>query len=470
MTVVKFLKSSSVSTSTGSDLLTFSVKNSDPETAKSLATAYARAFTRYRRDLDSQEFQRAYTAVQLQLTKLRASGLEGSDAYENLVQKERELTALQALRSPTAVIVQEADRAENVGEQTIRNGMLGLVLGIVLGLGLAFLVEALDTRVRSVDAIRDRLGGLRLLGSLPAPPHILEEDDRLVMVAAPMSYEAEPFRVLRATLDFANADLRAQTIMVTSALDGEGKTTTVANLAVALARAGRRVALIDFDLRRPRLHRVFDLNERPGLVDVELGNVRLQDALQEVPIIFEPGWTIEDGSQPTRSEGKLEVLSAGHMLLDPDELGVQSAMAKIVQGLQDHADVVLIDAAPLLPVSDSITLSAHVDGLILVVRLNALRSRGFDDVQQILSASPAAKLGFVLTGAEFGEGYQHYRYSSSHVSDTRHAREPAESPEARAPVPEPSHAPSVAHPFSQDRAHAQRTPSRWRPSDDAVSE
>lgn len=409
LTPSKLLKSSAVSASASSDFLRFSVRHSDPDIATRLATGYARAFTRYRHDLDTRELERTHEAVQRRIEQLETAGLKGSELYRGLVQTERQLIAIEALQTPTALVVDEPDRTTKVGSQTVRNGLIGLALGLVLGLVLAFLRDALDTRVRSVDTIRNGLG-LRLLGSLPAPPRQLRKADRLVMMAAPMSREAEPFRGLRASLDFANADYRARTIMVTSAVDGEGKSTTVANLAVALARAGRRVVLIDFDLRSPCLHRLFNLDERPGLIDVELGNAELEDALRPVPVT-EQDSTAENGNLPTRRGGKLEVLPAGHVLQDPD--GAELAVPMIVESLRDRADLLLIDAAPLLPVGDAIALSAYVDALILVVRLNALRSSALDDLRRILSSSPAAKLGFVLTGVERGEEYtQSHRFDA----------------------------------------------------------
>ena len=129
----------------------------------------------------------------------------------------------------------------------MRNGLIAFCLGLVLALIVVFLVDALDTRVRSVDTIRDALGlpSARTFGHAPSR---LRKRNGLVMLADPTSREAEPFRALRWSLDLANAEHGARTIMITSAVDGEGKSTTVANLAVALARAGRRVVLIDADL------------------------------------------------------------------------------------------------------------------------------------------------------------------------------------------------------------------------------
>jgi polysaccharide biosynthesis transport protein len=450
LTPQKLLKSSSVSASASSDFLRFSVTNPDPAVARSLATGYAQAFTDYRHDLDTEELAATHQSVLQRIERLDKAGLRGSALYRSLVQKEQELTSIEALQTSSARLVDPAVRTTKIGSQKVRNGLIGLALGLVLGLMLAFLRDALDTRVRSLETIRKRLG-LLLLGSLPAPPRRLARADRLVMTEAPMSHEAEPFRSLRASLDFANADARARTIMVTSAVDAEGKSTTVGNLAVALARAGRHVVLVDFDLRSPYIHRLFDLPERPGLIDIELGNTSLEDALRPVALA-EQDSTAEDRNLPTRRGGRLEVLPAGHPIKDPD--GAELEVAITIERLRDRADVVLIDAAPLLPVGDTIALSAYVDAIILVVRLNALRSSALDDLRRILSSSPAAKLGFVLTGAPIGEEYAHsYRFGppKRRLSVASVAHRSSRSP-AELNGESPGQAPSSGQPQEPDSA------------------
>jgi polysaccharide biosynthesis transport protein len=419
LTPTAFLKSSSVLASATSDFLTFSVTRPDPASAERLATSYAQVFSAYRQELNTQAIDRATKAAREQINELEETGLKGSAGYQSWVARLRQLTAVKALQTPATQVVQVADRAVKMGPRTVRNGMIGLTLGVMLGLVLAFVREALDTRVRSVETIRKTLG-LRLLGRLPAPSRQRRREDSLVMLTAPMSHEAEPFRILRTSFEFANSDKQARTIMFTSAVDGEGKSTTAANLAVALARAGRFVVLVDFDLRSPDLHRLFDLEDGPGLIDVELGNVELEDALRNVPLAaHDPA--AESGGRPSRREGRLEILPAGHILQDPDELGAELAVARLVDSLRDRADFVLIDAAPLLRVGDAIALSAHVDALLLVVRRNVLRSSTLDDLRRILSSSPTAKLGFVLTGTERDDAYaykQHQYASNSGRRDT----------------------------------------------------
>jgi succinoglycan biosynthesis transport protein ExoP len=404
LTVETFLKNSSVATTVGSDLLTFSVKSSDPRLATTLATAYAQAFTDYERDVNTSELESQRARVREEISRLEASGDRGNPEYRALVKQEGALSAQLALQTPAAEVVRKADRAEKIAPRTFRNGAIAVFLGLVMALIFAFLADALDTRVRSANVLTD-MWGLRLIGELSPPPRDVKKDGRLVMLAKPTSPYAEGFRVLRASLDFANSESRSRTIMVTSAVDAEGKSTTAANLAVALARAGQCVVLIDADLRSPSLHHLFALVERPGVVDVELGDAELGEALRRIDIIAEA----DRGTALGRRSGSLEVLPAGLALHDPDQLGATAAIARIAQTVRQWADVVLIDAAPLLPVGDSVALSAHVDALLLVARLKMLNMSAVENTRRILDASPAAKLGLILTGSEGADTYSHYR-------------------------------------------------------------
>ena len=231
------------------------------------------------------------------------------------------------------------------------------------------------------------------------------------MLDAPESPDAEAFRHLRASVDFANADTHAKVIMITSALPGEGKSTTAANLAVALAKAGKDVVLVDLDLRDPTLHKLFKLQGdrwAQGLTSVALGKVELEFAMAYLPVgTSSPGWRT---SSTENGGAMLQVLPCGPLPSDPGEFVGSGAVHKLLERLCERAEIVLLDTPPLLGVGDAASLSSVADGIIVVTRLGMLRRPLLGEARRILDASPAAKLGFVVTGAEHEEGYGHQRY------------------------------------------------------------
>ena len=231
---------------------------------------------------------------------------------------------MEALQTANASLLRPASGAAQVQPRTERAVVLGVMLGLMLGIGLAFVRDALDTRVRSSNEIADRLG-TTLLGRIAVPPRKLRRKHRLVMIAMPHSAQAEAFRMLRANLEFVNLDRGARSILVTSALEREGKSTTVANLAVALARAGQRVALVDLDLRRPAIARFFGIpSSHPGITNIITGSSRLDHALMEVsrsPIAQPEAARVGgNGLGSTGRGGVLKVLTSGPVPRDPGEV------------------------------------------------------------------------------------------------------------------------------------------------------
>jgi succinoglycan biosynthesis transport protein ExoP len=392
------LRHSSVSAHPDADILAFSVQDADARLAQRLANEYAHQYTLYRRQLDTMPIEQALTHLRRQLADLGASGGD-SGSRAALAQKARQLRTLQALDVPSASVVDRADSARKTRPQTARNGVVGLLLGTLFGLGLAFLWEALDTRLRSAAEISDGLG-LPLLARVPANHRRFGPDSVPVMLSEPQSREAEAFRFLRANLEFVNRERRARTIMVSSAHPGEGKSSVAVNLGVALARAGRQVTLVDLDLRKPSLARFFRLHGGAGLTDVALGSATLDEALATI-------WTHEpnvngkrNGSTPARA---LRVLTSGPTPPDAGEFRMTLAIDSIIGKLRGISELVVIDSPPLLGVGDAVTLSGKVDAILLVVRGSVLRQPTLGELRRVLVSCPAEKLGFVLTEAELDE-------------------------------------------------------------------
>jgi capsular exopolysaccharide synthesis family protein len=224
----------------------------------------------------------------------------------------------------------------------------------------------------------------------------------------PYGSQAEAFRVLRTNLDFFNLEHQARTIMVTSAGASQGKSTTIANLAVALARNGVRVILVDLDLRRPTLGRYFGLPQAPGLTDVTLGRAQLTDALAEIRLA-EPE-SAEDGlgSFDMGGAGSLQVLPAGSATRNVGEFIGSHSLTAVLAALRLRADLLLVDGPPLLGAGDGIALCGRVDALLIVARLNQIRRPTVDELARLLGNARAAKLGLIATDAEFDADYVEY--------------------------------------------------------------
>lgn len=257
------------------------------------------------------------------------------------------------------------------------NLLAGLVGGTALGVLYVWLRELLDNRVRTPEDLA-RVTDLPLLASLDIPPG---EDARrdLVVLSAPRSPAAEAVRSLRTAVQFTARPGSALTLLVTSSHAAEGKSTVAANLAEALAEAGLRVALVDGDLRRPTVADFFGLEGAAGLTSVLIGQAEVDDVLQE--------W----------GSSGLHVLAAGPLPPNPSELLSSPAMADVLARLGETHDVVLIDGAPLLPVTDSTVLARLVSGTMLVGDASRTRRPAIAKSLQLLERVGARVVGVVLT-------------------------------------------------------------------------
>jgi Mrp family chromosome partitioning ATPase len=233
------------------------------------------------------------------------------------------------------------------------------------------------------------------------------------MLEAPNSAGAEMFRILRSTIDVTPFLEDGHALMVTSAFEGEGKSTTAANLAVAMARAGRHVILIDLDLRRPSLEKLFNLSTGPGVTDVVMGDATLDNALIKVPLASRARASVRIAetmginrsrrgkSVPDNGGGAggvLEVIGAGKFATSTNDLLVRPVLDEVLKRLRTRADLIVVDGPPLLLSADALTLSAKVDTLLLVARANTLRREYVGRLKRALAVTPALKLGLVVVG------------------------------------------------------------------------
>jgi Mrp family chromosome partitioning ATPase/capsular polysaccharide biosynthesis protein len=420
------LGASSVTPSSSADLLNVSVSWPNPGDAVRLANAYATEFTQYKTELDTNRISQALSSLKVRIASLKAAGATTSPSYATLIQDQSQLETIGTLLANNTTVLQPATDAGKVHPRPLHTGILGGLLGAVLGLGLAFLVEALDRRVRSEEQLEDVLQ-LPLIGRVPRPPRNLRDVNGLVMLAEPASVQAESFRKLKTSIEFLNLEREARTIMVTSALPREGKSTTIANLAVAFARSGRRVALVDLDLRRPFLHSFFHTRVGRGVTDVVAGGESLASALRPVPIPLAGSFSTQrstNGSGPAhrsdepsaRADGMslLHLLPAGTIPTTGADALVDfledPRLATVLAELADQFELVLVDTPPLLAVGDAMALTPSVDALVLVLHAGVERPI-LRELARQLHNSRAPALGFVLTGVAESEGYG-YGYGS----------------------------------------------------------
>jgi succinoglycan biosynthesis transport protein ExoP len=422
------LASSSVTADPSADLLAFSVRDPVPAAAVTLANAYAKQFTLYRQRLDATGLSAAVADIDRKLSALSAAGSAGSLSFRRLAATKRDLEQLQTIQSagPGAILVGPAGTAVLVQPKTRRNVILGVLVGLALGIALAFLRESLDTRVRSVEELRARLG-LPVLAQVPAARRHTPTR-RLATLAQPAGSSTEAYRILKNNLEVALLERHVGSIVMTSPLEVEGKSGTAANLAVILARAGRHVILADFDLRHPRIDELFGVRYRAGLAGVAAG-VELADALSVVDVS-----TDRPGGPYT---GKLEILTAGQPPQDPGEFLSSRFVPEVLGALAERCDLLLIETPPMLSVGDAMVIAKHSDAVILVAQVNQLRRETLAETRRVLDACPALKLG-VIAAARYPRERAGFAYRARTAPTGTNAEHPASEALSRRPLREAS--------------------------------
>lgn len=404
--------------------------------AAAIANAYAQAYIDFRRKqqvndlLDAgrevqtkvDEYQRQIDQLNDQIAKAPADRQAAVEADVNprrqsllsqqalFKQRLDQLEVSAALRSGGAQIVTPASTpTAPIRPTPKRNAILALAVGLVFGVGLAFLFEYLDDSVKTKEDLERVVRGLPVLGTIPMLASWKDKDlPQLVSVSDPSSPTAEAYRALRTSVQFLGLQQPVRVLQVTSAGPGEGKSTTLSNLAVALAGAGQRVVVCSADLRKPRIHEFFGLANVDGFTSVLLGDVPLSAALQQVP-----------GME------RLSLLASGPIPPNPSELLSTARAAEVIAALQAEFDVVLIDTPPVLPVTDAAVLSARVDATIVVASANSTTRRALTHAMGLLRQVEAPIVGVVFNGvsSESGYGYGYgYGYGADRDSGVREGR------------------------------------------------
>ncbi len=273
-----------------------------------------------------------------------------------------------------------------ISPRPLLNMLLAAVLGLLIAIGIVVVVELIRDTVRDPDDIQ-ALTGLSTLGAIVRQRGGADRGEiyRLTALLYPRSGVTEAYRTLRTNVEFASVDAPIRTLLVTSAMPGEGKTVTAANLGVVFAQSGRRVLLVDADLRLPGVHRVFDLPNAHGLTTLLRRDDVSLDAVLQV--------TEQDG---------LRVLTTGPLPPNPAELLGSHRMRTIVDRLKGEADLVIVDSPPLRAVTDSAILSSFLDGTLLVIDAARSRRRAVRFARETLDRAGASVLGAVLNRVPMG--------------------------------------------------------------------
>jgi capsular exopolysaccharide synthesis family protein len=405
-------------------------ESTDPKRAAAVANAYVTAYIDNRRQQGIDESSAAQKEVQgkIDLLQSEIDALDGQVAVaqgpaqasvaESLKAQRQGLLQQQALFQQTlnqqqvntalitggAQIVREATEPTSPIKPTPRrNAVLALVVGLLLGVSLAFLVEYLDDSIESQEELERVVGTVPVVGQIPEVAGWKAKDKTRVAAAeAPRSPPAEAYRALRTAIDFLALDHPMRTLQMTSASAGEGKTTTLANLAVTLALAGKRVVIVCCDLRRPRVHEFFGLSNKVGFTSALVGERPVSAALQDVPGV-----------------PRLRLMASGPIPPNPSELLASQRAADVFTALAVDADIVLIDSPPVLPVTDALVLFRHVDATLMVFSAGATTRKeaaaALGKVRQVNGPLIGAVLNNVKEEGAYG-GYA-YRYQATPGAD-----------------------------------------------------
>jgi polysaccharide biosynthesis transport protein len=383
------------------NIATVSVTDPDPVRAAQIANTYAQQYVLFRQQADRAKIAGAQALVQHDLLSLPPAQ-RYSSVGQSLQSRAAQLGVLAALQTGNAEVVEPAGVPTSPSSpQTKRNGLLGLLLGLLLGTGVVFTAERLDQRVHDASEVED-VYGVPLLGTVP------ESESYALAGTQPLpAAEGEAFALLRARLRYFNVDRDVRTLMASSAIPGEGKTTVALNLAMADAVAGdAKVVLLEADLRRPVLAQRLGLPGGPGLAEILSRNATLDSALRTVVV---PQLIDANGTSPPR----ISVITAGATPPNPAELLESRAMVDLLSTLSERFDLVIIDTPPTSVVSDAIPLMRLVSGVVVVSRIDTTTRDAARHLRQQLTNLNAPTLGVIANaqparGSDYGQGYYYY--------------------------------------------------------------
>ncbi|MCK6526434.1 polysaccharide biosynthesis tyrosine autokinase [Myxococcota bacterium] len=346
---------------------------------------------------------------QLELAAEASQGI-----YKALVDYQYQIGIAEAMTLTDIRLVEKAALPDKfVSPKIIINTLAGAVLGLMFGIGLIFVFEYIDDTIRN----REDLEEVWDLTSLGVIPRVRSNQARLISEISPKDPLVEAYRTIRNGVLYASLDEPVRTLMVTSSIPGEGKSTTTANLAVSVAIEGKRVLIIDTDFRRPSQHKIWKVSATVGITSLLVGEASIEDCIQSTSV------------------PNLDVLPAGPVPPNPAKLIESRRMRQVMDELKATYDLVILDSPPLLVVNDAIPLARYVDCFVLVVESMKVSRKMILDIRQRLEVAHLEPLGVVLNKLDFGiAGYNYYyKYYSVYGEEKIRRQAAAASGEGKGP-------------------------------------
>jgi non-specific protein-tyrosine kinase len=403
------------------DSVDITVLGPSPVVAATVANAYATAVIELRKSAQQQGLEAAQHLVREQMAVFQSPQAKLSPDYAALSLQLRNLKLAEATATGDFVVLTPATASSSpISPKPVKSAIVAFSAGLFFGIAGAFVLGQFDIRARTYREVSQALG-LTVIGRVPKMRRRDARGDFLVSLHDPGGAYSEALRVLRSNLDWCSIDDPLRLLLVSSCTKGEGKTVTLCNFGVTLARSGKKVVIVDADLRNPRVHLLFGLPNRSGLTSVALGTASLDENLWPIP---RPGTKDASGASVDTSSwaGSLHILTSGPLPPNPGEVVASRSVADVLTALADRdIDIVLVDAPPLLGFGDAGALAPTVDGLLLIVNVTKARRPILEEGREILESLPCRKVGVVAVGGKI-EATRYDRYSRDTSAGPRSRR------------------------------------------------
>lgn len=396
-----------------SNLVKLTAKAGDPQVAADIANAFAHEAQAVFNEEGRQRFTKAARALRRRYRSLRRT----LDASERLIYK-GQISRLESLASfVNAASIPELARPDTnpVSPKPVRNAIFGLLLGLGLGIVFAFVRDALDRRLRTGADVRSELN-LPVIGYVSSTVFGRKLFDAKSGKRSIADVDLEAFRIMRRNLEFLDVDNPVKVVAVTSPLPQEGKTTVASSLAVAAATGGKRVLLLEADLRHPTLPGRIGGQEKPGLSDYLVGDAEPTDALQLIEFT-DPNHGSSNGHGPTGP--RVAYVSAGSPTPEPAELLASQRFEQLLADVREVYDLVIIDTPPLLPVVDTLEMIPQLDAIILCVRVRQTTRDQALGARQVIARFPERPVGVVVTGTASSDESAYGAYGTTYAYKPR---------------------------------------------------